>query len=104
MNPSFTIHQIRPSNVSTSQLRAAQSDARIVSVQNQSNRGLLTSEDVLAACEADGIAFFPWQPLGESLGDPADEIRWLLDHSPVILPIPGTSKVEHLEANLRAVQ
>ena len=98
------IRLIGLSNVSTSQLRAAQSVARIVSVQNEYNRGLLTSEDVLAACEADGIAFFPWRPLGESLGDAADEIRRLLDRSPVILPIPGTSKVEHLEANMRAVQ
>jgi aryl-alcohol dehydrogenase-like predicted oxidoreductase len=40
---------------------------------------------------------------GDSLGEPAAEIRWLLDRSPVILPIPGTSKVEHLEENMRAV-
>jgi aryl-alcohol dehydrogenase-like predicted oxidoreductase len=45
----------------------------------------------------------PWAPLGESLGKPADELRWLLDRSPVMLPIPGTSKVEHLEANMQAV-
>src|SRR5437588_1513913 len=53
------------SNVSAEQLRAAQSVARIVSVQNQFSRGLLTSEDVLGPCEAEGIAFFPWNPLGE---------------------------------------
>jgi pyridoxine 4-dehydrogenase len=97
------IRLIGLSNVSLRQLRQAQSVARIVSVQNQYNRGLLTSEDVLDACEAEGIAFLPWTPLGESLGDPADEIRWLLDRSPVLLPIPGTSTVEHLEANMRAV-
>jgi len=97
------IRLIGLSNVSVGQLRAGQSVARIVSVQNQFNRGLLTSEAVLDACEADGIAFFPWEPLGEGLGDPAGELRWLLDRSPVILPIPGTSKVEHLEANMRAV-
>ncbi len=45
----------------------------------------------------------PWRPLGEGLGDPISELRWLLDRSPVILPIPGTSSVEHLEANMRAV-
>ena len=78
--------------------------APVVSVQNQYNRGLLTSDEQLAVCEADGIAFFPWEPLGEGLGEPVGEIRWLLDRSPVILPIPGTSKVEHLEANMSAVR
>jgi aryl-alcohol dehydrogenase-like predicted oxidoreductase len=96
------IRLIGLSNVSVGQLRAAQSVKSIASVQNQYNRGLLTSDDVLAACEADGMAFFPWEPLGEGLGDPAAELRWLLDRSPVMLPIPGTSKVEHLEANMRA--
>ena len=97
------IRLIGLSNVSMSQLRAAQSVARIVSVQNQYNRGLLTSEAVLEACEAEGIAFLPWEPLGEGLGDPAAELRWLLDRSPVMLPIPGTSSVAHLEANMAAV-
>ena len=97
------IRLIGLSNVSVTQLRAAQSVARIVSVQNEFNRGLLTSEDVLAACAAEQIAFLPYSPLGEGLGDPADELRWLLGRSPVILPIPGTSKVAHLEANMRAV-
>ena len=97
------IRLIGLSNVSVAQLRQAQTAARIVSVQNQFNRGLLTSEDVLEACEAEGIAFFAWEPLGEGLGDPAAELRWLLDRSPVMLPIPGTSSVEHLEENLRAV-
>jgi pyridoxine 4-dehydrogenase len=97
------IRLIGLSNVSTGQLGQAQTAARIVSVQNQYNRGLLTSEDVLQACEAQGIAFFPWEPLGEGLGRTADELRWLLDRSPVILPIPGTSKVAHLEENMQAV-
>ena len=97
------IRLIGLSNVSVGQLRQAQSVTRIVSVQNEYNRGLLTSEDVLAACEAEGIAFMPWSPLGEGLGEPASELRWLLDRSPVILPIPGTSSVEHLEANMQAV-
>jgi aryl-alcohol dehydrogenase-like predicted oxidoreductase len=97
------IRMIGLSNVSLGQLRQAQRVANIVAVQNQYNRGLLTSDDVLAACEAEGIAFMPWAPLGEALGSPADELRWLLDRSPVMLPIPGTSKVEHLEANMEAV-
>jgi pyridoxine 4-dehydrogenase len=97
------IRLIGLSNVSLEQLRAAQSVANIVSVQNQYNRGLLISEDVLQACEEEGIAFFPWSPLGEGLREPAFELRWLLDHSPVLLPIPGTSKVAHLEENMRVV-
>ena len=91
------------SNVSVGQLLAAQAVAPIAAVQNQYNRGLLTSDEELAACEAEGIAFVPWEPLGEGLGEPAAELRWLLDRSPVIVPIPGTSKVEHLEANMAAL-
>jgi aryl-alcohol dehydrogenase-like predicted oxidoreductase len=97
------IRLIGLSNVSLAQLRAAQSVAGIVSVQNQFNRGLLTSEDVLQACEEEGIAFIPWSPLGEGLRGPAFELPWLLDRSPVILAIPGTSTVSHLEENMRAV-
>ena len=97
------IRLIGVSNFSLGQLRRAQSVARIVSVQNEYNRGLLTSDDVLDACEAEGIGFMPWSPLGEGLGDAADELRWLLDRSPVMLPIPGTSSVAHLEENMRAV-
>ena len=97
------IRLIGVSNVSLAQLRRAQSVTKITSVQNQFNRGLLTSEDVLEACEAEGIGFMPWSPLGEGLGEPADELRWLLDRSPVVLPIPGTSSVAHLEENMRAV-
>jgi pyridoxine 4-dehydrogenase len=97
------IRLIGVSNFSLAQLRQAQSAATIASVQNQYNRGLSVGEDVLEACEAEGIAFFPWNPLGEGLRDPVYEIRWLLDRSPVILPIPGTSSVEHLEENMRAV-
>jgi pyridoxine 4-dehydrogenase len=97
------IRLIGLSNVSLAQLRAAQSVAGIVSVQNQFNRGLLTSEDVLQACEEEGIAFIPWSPLGEGLRGPAFELPWLLDRSPVILAIPGTSTVSHLEENIRAV-
>ena len=97
------IRLIGLSNVSLGQLRAAQAVARIVAVQNEFSRGLLTSEDVLDACEAEGIAFIPWNPLGEGLREPASELHWLLDRSPVLLAIPGTSKVAHLEENMRAV-
>jgi pyridoxine 4-dehydrogenase len=97
------IRLIGVSNFSLGQLRQAQSVTTIAAVQNEYNRGLLTSEDVLEACTAEGIAFVPWSPLGESLRGPAHELRWLLDRSPVVLPIPGTSSVAHLEENMRAV-
>jgi len=98
------IRMIGVSNFSLQQLRAAQSVTRIVSVQNQYNRGLLTSDDVVDACTEEGIAFMPWAPLGEGLTrGSAYEIAWLLDRSPVILAIPGTSSVAHLEENMRAV-
>jgi pyridoxine 4-dehydrogenase len=97
------IRLIGVSNFSLSQLRQAQSVTKIAAVQNEYNRGLLTSEVVLDACEAEGIGFVPWSPLGESLREPAYELRWLLDRSPVMLPIPGTSSVEHLEENMQAV-
>jgi pyridoxine 4-dehydrogenase len=97
------IRLIGVSNFSLDQLRVAQTVTKISSVQNQYNRGLLIADEVLHACEAEGIAFMPWSPLGEGLREPAYELRWLLDHSPVILPIPGTSSVEHLEENMLAV-
>ena len=97
------IRLIGVSNFSLEQLRAAQAVARIVSVQNQYNRGLLIADPVLDACEAEGIAFMPWSPLGEGLQGPAVELPWLLARSPVILPIPGTSTVAHLEENMRVV-
>jgi pyridoxine 4-dehydrogenase len=97
------IRLIGVSNVSLEQLRAAQAVASIVSVQNEYNRGYLVSEYVLQACEEEGIAFMPWRPLGEGLREPAEELRLLLEHSPVLLPIPGTSTVAHLEENMRAV-
>jgi aryl-alcohol dehydrogenase-like predicted oxidoreductase len=44
----------------------------------------------------------PWRPLGDFNDDPLRELRWLLRRSPVVLPIPGTSSVEHLETNMQA--
>jgi aryl-alcohol dehydrogenase-like predicted oxidoreductase len=97
------IRLIGVSNFSLEQLRLAQSVTKISSVQNQFNRGLLISDEVLNACEAEGIGFMPWSPLGEGLREPAYELRWLLDRSPVMLPIPGTSSIEHFEENMLAV-
>jgi aryl-alcohol dehydrogenase-like predicted oxidoreductase len=97
------IRLIGLSNVSLSELGRAQTVSEIATVQNQFSRGYALSEDVLAACERACVGFIPWQPLGHGLGDPADELRWLLARSPVMLPIPGTSSVSHLEHNMTAL-
>jgi pyridoxine 4-dehydrogenase len=96
------IRLIGVSNFSTQQLRTARSVTSIATVQNEYSRGYTVSDDVLAVCEADGIGFIPWSPLGDFRDDPVRELRWLLQRSPVMLPIPGTSSVEHLETNMRA--
>ena len=89
-------------------------------MQNRYNLTDRQSQDVLEHCEELGIAFFPWAPIAAGdlaePGGPVDRIAsehdaspgqvalaWLLARSPVILPIPGTSSVEHLEENLAAV-
>jgi len=73
-------------------------------VQNRYNRADRDSEDVLEVCERAGIAFIPWFPLGagRDAADAKTAIAWLLARSPVILPIPGTSSVTHLEENVAA--
>jgi aryl-alcohol dehydrogenase-like predicted oxidoreductase len=90
-----------------------------VSVQNLYNLGDRSSEDVLEYCEREGIGFIPWYPLGSgdllSSGSPLADVAsmhdatpaqvalaWLLHKSPVILPIPGTSSIEHFDENLAA--
>jgi pyridoxine 4-dehydrogenase len=112
------IRHIGISNVSVAQLEVARSITPIVSVQNTYNLRNRSSDDVLAACEAFGIAFLPWYPLGGKRGLKASKIKrvavrhglthaalsiaWLLAKSPVMLPIPGTQSIEHLEDNLLA--
>jgi aryl-alcohol dehydrogenase-like predicted oxidoreductase len=112
------IRYIGVSNVSLAELEAARRIATIVSVQNEYNAGERSSDDVLAACERLGIAFLPWYPLGagavlRSAGmkriakrhgaSPAQvALAWLLARSPVVLPIPGTAALEHLEENVAA--
>jgi pyridoxine 4-dehydrogenase len=113
------IRHIGLSEVTLDQLKAAREHAPIVSVQNLYNLTHRKSQDVLDYCEAENIAFIPWFPLatGELAkpGAPVAEaasrhnatpaqfaLAWLLHRSPVMLPIPGTSKVAHLEDNLAA--
>lgn len=107
------------SEVSIEQLTAVRKIVDVVSVQNLYNLTNRKSEDVLAYCEAEGIAFIPWFPLATgglaAPGGPLARVArrlhaepsqvalaWLLGRSPVMLPIPGTSKVEHLEENTAA--
>ena len=113
------IRHIGLSEVSVEQLEAAQKVATIVSVQNMYNLTMRGSEPLLDACETQNIGFIPWFPLAAGpLAAPdgplqrlaADHdatasqlaLAWLLKRSPVMLPIPGTSKVAHLEENVAA--
>jgi pyridoxine 4-dehydrogenase len=113
------IRHIGLSEISVEQLEAAQKVATIVSVQNMYNLTVRTSEALLDKVTADNIGFIPWFPLaGGPLSAPdgllhrvaADHhaspsqlaLAWLLKRSPVILPIPGTSSVAHLEENVAA--
>jgi len=113
------VRHVGLSNVSVAQLEEARGIVEIASVQNEYNLGNRESEDVLQACEAAGIAFLPWFPLdaGELArpGGPVDAVAeahgatqaqvalaWLLAHSPVTIPIPGTSSLAHLEENMAA--
>jgi aryl-alcohol dehydrogenase-like predicted oxidoreductase len=115
------IRHIGVSNVSVEQLEQARSLVEVVTVQNRYNLTARDSEDVLEACEREGIGFIPWFPLATGdlaqPGGPLDEIArrhgatssqvalaWLLARSPVMLPIPGTSSVEHLEENTAALE
>jgi len=107
------------SEVTVEEIEQARKVIEIVSVQNEYNLGNRKSEKVLEYCEREGIAFIPWFPVASGKlaapGGKLDEVAkkhdatvsqlslaWLLHRSPVILPIPGTSSVEHLEENLKA--
>ena len=115
------IRHIGLSEVDVDQLEEAQKHATIVSVQNLFNLTARDAEPLLDHCTEQGIGFIPWFPLatGKLLeeGGPLAEIAadtgaepsqlalaWLLRRSPVILPIPGTSSVAHLEQNLGAAE
>jgi aryl-alcohol dehydrogenase-like predicted oxidoreductase len=113
------IRHVGVSNVSVKQLEEARRICPIVSVQNRYNLADRSSEDVLKACERLGIAFLPWYPLdaGSVLRSkvvlgiskrlkarPSQvALAWLLVKSPVMLPIPGTASIPHLEENVAAV-
>ena len=94
------------SNVNVEQLATAKDIIQVVSVQNRYNLADRRSDDVLEQCEQDGIGFIPWAPLDAGKSEVPNEIAlaWLLHHSEVMLPIPGTSSVEHLEQNVSAAE
>ena len=115
------IRHVGISNVSVAELAQARGIVEVVTVQNLYNLTDRHSEDVLEACEEAGIGFIPWFPLATGrLAEPGGALdkaaqardatpaqialAWLLARSPVMLPIPGTSSVEHLEENVAAAQ
>jgi pyridoxine 4-dehydrogenase len=98
------IRHIGVSNVSAQELARARRSVPVVSVQNRYNLSDRASEGVLKECERSAIAFIPWFPLGagRDAANARSAIAWLLARSAVMLPIPGTSKVAHLEENVAA--
>jgi pyridoxine 4-dehydrogenase len=113
------IRHVGLSNVDVEQLNKARAIVSIVSVQNRYNTTDRGSEGVLNECAREGIGFIPWAPIGGGPetreGGALDQIAkrhnatqqqialaWLLQRSPVMLPIPGTSSVTHLEENIAA--
>ena len=113
------IRLIGVSNVSVEQLETAREIVQVVSVQNRFNLTDRSTEDVLERCQELGLGFIPWFPLAAGSlaehGGPLAEIAahhdaapgqiaiaWLLARSDVMLPIPGTSSVDHLEENIAA--
>jgi pyridoxine 4-dehydrogenase len=115
------IRHIGLSEVKPDEIEQARKVATIVSVQNEYNLGNRKHEDTLAYCQKHNIAFIPWFPVAAGKlarpGGPLDaaakrhkatvaqlSLAWLLHHSPVTLPIPGTSSVSHLEENIAAAR
>ena len=119
MQEAGKIHHVGLSEVKVPEIEQARKVVEIVSVQNKYNIGDRAHEDVLEYCTRHGIAFIPWSPVaagklaqpGGALDEAAKKydvtvsqlsLAWLLHHSPVLLPIPGTSSVKHLEENMKA--
>jgi pyridoxine 4-dehydrogenase len=119
MQQAGKIRHIGLSEVKVPEIEQARKVVEIVSVQNKYNLSDRAHEDVLEYCTKNNIAFIPWFPIasgelakpGGKLDEAAKQhdatvsqlsLAWLLHHSPVILPIPGTSSVKHLEENLKS--
>ncbi len=120
------IRHVGVSNFNVEELARARKVVTVVSVQNRYNVSDRASEDVLAVCARDGLAFIPWAPIARGSSDRLERdasgqrlealaktrgvsvlqlaLAWLLAKSPAMLPIPGTSSVEHLNENVAAAQ
>jgi pyridoxine 4-dehydrogenase len=116
------IRHVGVSNFTSGELARARRVVDVVSVQNRYNVSDRSSDAVLATCERDGLAFIPWSPLSQSPREPQEgprarlaawaarhdvsfaraAVAWLLARSEAMLPIPGTSRLQHLEENLAA--
>ena len=115
------IRHVGLSEVKPGEIERARKTVKIVSVQNRYNVGDREDEDVVNYCETHGLAFIPWFPVaagklaqpGGTLDSVAKRhnatvaqlsLAWLLHRSPVIVPIPGTSSLAHLEENMKATE
>ena len=115
------VRHVGLSEVSVEEIKAAREIVEVSTVQNLYNVASRDAEDVLDYCEAEGIGFIPWFPLaagklaepGGAVAEVAERhdattgqiaLAWLLHRSPVMLPIPGTGSVEHLEENVAAAE
>ena len=121
MQKAGKIRHIGLSEVSPAEIERAGKTVKIVSVQNQYNLSDRQHEKALQYCEQHNLAFIPWFPVAAGklakAGGPLDliakqhhatvaqiSLAWLLHHSPVMIPIPGTSSVKHLEENMGAAK
>jgi aryl-alcohol dehydrogenase-like predicted oxidoreductase len=121
MQDAGKIRHIGLSNVDRKEIDRARKIAPIVSVQNRYNVHDRESEDVLVYCEKEKLGFLPWFPIGGGSGLKSENplntvakahgvsvfqvaLAWLLQRSPVMLPIPGTSSLAHLEENVAAAK
>jgi len=115
------IRHVGLSNVSVAEIEKARRIVPIVSIQNRYNLGDRRSDDVIDYCARHGLAFLPWYPLGgwSLAGDAAAlervarahsattwqvALAWLLARSPIVVPIPGTARLDHLRENVAAAQ
>jgi pyridoxine 4-dehydrogenase len=115
------VRHVGVSNVTLDQLKQALELGEVVSAQNRYSLFDRSSEEVLRYCEERGIGFMPWYPIGGESGEYGEAVlqkiadthdasprqvalAWLLAHSPVMLPIPGTGSVAHLEENMQSTK
>ena len=121
MKDAGKIHHVGLSNVEPDEIERARKIIPIVSVQNRYNIEDRKSENALDYCEKNGLGFLPWFPIGGTRGLQSNNVlntvakahgvsvfqvalAWLLERSPVMLPIPGTSSLTHLEENVAAAK